>query len=142
MMINNFNDLDTSLDINAIKLQYTRPACKTFHDKTGDMVTKPHVTNISVFSMQRNGTQKARSATRIVTRISQKNVKESYLQKLKRRERNLHNFRRKSLLLTGVQKDLPPADVHILYPLQERAAHSMVSCQQGISACNVQSRGG
>ena len=44
---NDFNNLDTSLDKNAIKSksQYTRAVCKTSHDETGDMLTKQHATD-------------------------------------------------------------------------------------------------
>ena len=60
------------------------------HDKTGDKLTKQHTTDTSIFSMQRNGTQKARSVTRIVTTIKpNKNYKDVSF-KNKRGERNLH----------------------------------------------------
>ena len=39
------------------------------------MLTKQHATDTSMFSMQRNGTQKARSATHIVTTIKPKKKK-------------------------------------------------------------------
>ena len=42
---NNFNYLHTALDINATKSQHTRAACKTFHDKTGDKLTKQYTTD-------------------------------------------------------------------------------------------------
>ena len=68
------------------KSQYTRTACKTFHDKTGDMLTKEHATEASMFSMQRNGTQKARSVPRIVTTIKPKKIIKKFPSKIKEGE--------------------------------------------------------
>ena len=62
--------------------------------------------------MQRNGTQKARSATHIVMTIKQKkNYKSQKVSfKNKREERENCIISEESHLLTGVQKDFPPGE--------------------------------
>ena len=60
-----------------------------------------------MFSMQRNGTQKARSASRIVTTI--KNYKEVSF-KNKREEREICINSEESHFYLDVQKDVPPGE--------------------------------
>ena len=135
------------MDINAIKLQHTRAASKTLHDKTGDKLTKQHTTDTSLFSMQRNGTQKARSVTRIVTTIKQKIIIiKKFPSKIKERREKSALIQKKVTFIYRCAERYSTrrkaAHMHILYPLQEKAGYTMVPCQQGISASNVQSHGG